>query len=183
MYLLTAPDRQYHRVNNNEFLLDHETLAKRCLGMAHVVTMPWELGFDWTEIVGKPWSVFLGAVRTYLPGLDFDADSPFDHPRALADRILGYVYKDKKMGEAFEDFLLDRSREFMATHMPDWGPCVFFADARTMKAEQSRQAATNDSDWKALYEEELASLKAKIKDVEAEAEGYNGRIHGGDQRT
>jgi regulator of replication initiation timing len=173
VYLLTAVDRKQPRINSNEFLLNHERLAKQCLGMAHVVTMPWELGYKWTELVGKEWSVFLGAVRTYRPGLDFETDTPFDHPRALPDRILGFVYGNRKSEDGFEDFLIDQSREHAATHAPDWAPCLSFADARTRRAEQSRRAATDESDWKALYEEEIESLREKIKQVEAEAEGYN----------
>src|SRR5690606_13900415 len=78
--VLTQPDQQRLGISTAPFLLAQRELANRLMGLAHVVTLPWELGYKWTELVGKQWSVYMGAVRTYMPGLDFDTDSPAQHP-------------------------------------------------------------------------------------------------------
>lgn len=172
VYLLSAPDRKQLGIGPAPYLLDHEKLARKCQGIAHVVTMPWSLGYAWTEMVGKPWSAFLGAVRTYRPGLDFDEDNPSDHPRAFAERILGFYYNGETMERAFEDFLIDKAYEHAATKRMEWGSLVFLADARTRAAALARESTTDEVEWRELFETEIKSLKEKVKELEGESEGY-----------
>ncbi|GIK17655.1 MAG: hypothetical protein BroJett003_26190 [Planctomycetota bacterium] len=168
VYLLTEPDRTKLRMPTGTFLLDAEGLAARVLGVAYVVTMPRQLGFRWTDLVGKPWSAFLGAVRTYRPGVDFDQDDPRDHPLALAEWILRYRYKGLTMDEAYAEFLVDQAHEHSASRWVNWGSCLFYVDARNRRAERGRMTAREDKQWRAVYEEEIAALKAKIDQVGAE---------------
>lgn len=168
VYLLTTPDKRRLNMRLAPFLLDHERLARRVQGLAHVVTMPRNLGYKWTELVGKPWSAYWGAVRTYRPGLDVESQLPTNHPLMLAERILAFKYKNLTMERAFEEFLVDRAFEHSAGRHVNWGPCLFYVDARRRRAELTRATATEDSEWRALYEEELASLRAKIEQLEHE---------------
>ncbi|QOJ04355.1 MAG: hypothetical protein HRU71_13030 [Planctomycetia bacterium] len=168
VYLLTTPDERQLNMHVAPFMLDHESLARRVQGLAHVVTMPWELGYKWTELVGKPWSAYWGAVRTYRPGLDFESELPTDHPLSLAEGILAFEYKGLTMERAFEEFLVDRAFEHSAGRHVNWGPCLFYVDARRRRAEMARSSATEDSEWRTLYEEEIASLGAKIEQLEHE---------------
>lgn len=152
------------------YLLDHESLARRVPGVAYVVTMPRLLGYRWTEMVGKPWSAFWGAVRTYRPGINFEQDSPADHPRALAERVLSMRYGNETMEKAFEQLLVDRAFEHTASRRVDWGTCLFLADARQVRAELARSKATDADALHELYEEEIASWKGKAKGLEHQAE-------------
>ncbi len=68
VYLLTQPDEERLGLHTAPFLLDADDLARRTFGLAHVVTLPNALGFRWTTMVGRSWSAYLGAVRTYRPG-------------------------------------------------------------------------------------------------------------------
>ncbi len=172
VYLLSVPDKNQLGINPAPYLLNHERLAHKCQGIAHVVTMPWSLGYAWTDMVGKQWSAFLGAVRTYRPGLNFDEDSPSDHPRAFAERILGFYYNGQTMERAFEDFLIDKAYEHAATKRMEWGSLIFLADARTRAAALARESTTDEGEWRELYETEIKSLKEKIKELEGESEGY-----------
>ncbi len=134
-----------------------ERLALQTQGFAHVVLMPWELGYKWTEMVGKPWSAYLGAVRTYQPGLDFELDSPDMHPRAFADRILFFRYNGLEAEEAFTSFLIDQAAAQAASKRVHWTDRCFVTDARTKQAELARLHAQEDEDWRGLYEAEIAS--------------------------
>ncbi len=169
VYLLTEPERHRLEVPRlDEFLLDHRWLARELLGLAYVVTMPWKLSFAWTERVGKLWSAFRGAVRTYRPGLDFDNDAPTHHPRILPNRVLAFRYNDALSERAFEQFLVDRAYEHSAARWVTWEPCLLYADARRRKAERARAQVKEDADWRNLYDEEIAALKAKIDQLEDE---------------
>ncbi len=57
-------------------LLDADTLAKSCAGLALVIILPAEFSWILTERFGKQLSVYEGAVRVYLPGFTEDAN-PF----------------------------------------------------------------------------------------------------------
>lgn len=174
VYVLTQPDQSRLQRKTAPFLLDHVKLARHTQGMAYVVALPWELGFKWTKKVGKTWSTFHGAVRTYMPGLNFDEDSPSAHPLALAERILWFKHGDSKsFGEAeFLEFLVEQAHQHAASKQMDWGDCLFVTEARTRRAEIARASASEDADWKAIYEEQIEALKGKNAELSREIDGY-----------
>lgn len=173
--VLTQPDKSRLGVFVSDYVLDTRELANRCCGLAHVVQLPWELGYKWTEIVGKPWSVYLGAVRTYMPGLDFDLDSPSDHPSTYAEKVVFWKQPgDDRVGEGpFTDFLVGRLFQRLTFGRADWGGLLFVPEARSKLAEVARQKVTDESEWKPLYEEEITALNATISELEKEAEEYS----------
>lgn len=173
--VLTQPDKTRFSVHVSDYLLDARELAKRCAGLAHVAELPWELGYKWTQAVGKPWSVYLGAVRTYMPGLDFDSDLPAAHPSTFAEKIVFWKQPgDNRVGEApFTDFLVGRLFQRAALGRVDWGNLVFVLEARAKQAELSRTQAVSDKDWRTLYEQEIAAQSQKIAELEKEAEEHS----------
>ena len=173
--VLTQPDRTRFDVSLSDYVLDPVELAKRTIGLAHIVQMPWELGYKWTEMVGKLWSVFLGAVRTYMPSLDLQTDPPFWHPSTFAEKIVFWKQpNDNRVGEGpFTDFLVERLHQFAATRRIEWGGTLFLSEARTRQAEVARRKASETSDWKMLYEEQIGALETKIKELEQEAGEYS----------
>jgi hypothetical protein len=170
VYVLTQPDKRRLEVETREFLLDAELLARRTFGMAYVVTMPPALSFEWTEMVGKPWSVYLGAVRTYRPNLSFEEDALFQHPRILAERVLAFAYNGLKSEEAFTQLLVDQAHRHAAQMRVDWGPLRLLEDARVLQAELARQQASDDEGRVSSLLQEVEALKAKIAGIEDERE-------------
>lgn len=166
--LLTQPDQGRLGLETEEFLLDADALARRAVGMLHVATMPNSLGYEWTEMVGKPWSAYLGAVRTYRPGLSFEHDSPISHPRILAEGVLAFQYKDLTAEEAFTEFLVDQAHKHVATMLVDWGQVRFLQDAEIRRAELARLEATDDETRAELLEAEIMALKNKLAAIEEE---------------
>lgn len=188
--LLTQPDRAKWPVPVADYLLDHHLLAQTLQGFAHVVCMPMKLGFGWTTMVGKVWSTFHGAVRTYQPHLDFASDSPFDHPRVLPDRILFWRHNGLESEAGFASFLIERVQEQAATKVVDWGNCLFLADARSRRAALARERIRNevsnatpyqndDSEWRTkiarlehAYHEQIEALSEQLREAQANAEDY-----------
>ena len=150
-------------------MLDEHRLAQDTVGLAHVAVLPHDASFAWTNRVGKVWSAFQGATRTYKPGLDFETDSPFaDHPLALAENIILTRYRGLEGEEAFVAFLADRAHQESAARQVDWGGCLFFTDAKRRQAEIVRREATEEADWQAIYQDEVTVLERKIKEIEEE---------------
>ena len=158
-----------------ETLLDCDTLARKTRGYAHVVKLPFNRSFEWTERVGKAWSVFDGAVRTYLPGLDFGRDSLSAHPIAFKDRILAFSSGEAQRPEAFQDFLVKRMWVTMPRVPFPWQPLVFVLDARVIEAEErARETLGGEAcaDCQDFYEKQAKALKEKVRSAGEEAEKW-----------
>jgi hypothetical protein len=169
VYLLTEADPKRLLGKVRQYVLDEHKLAQDTVGLAHVAVLPHDASFAWTNRVGKVWSAFQGATRTYRPGLDFETDSPFaDHPLALAENIILMRYKGLEGEEAFVAFLADRAHQESAARQVDWGGCLFFTDAKRRQVEIVRGEATEEADWQTIYQDEIAVLERKIKETEEE---------------
>lgn len=83
-------------------VLDVATLARRILGLAHVVVLTDAMTFHLTKTRGKRWSCFNNAVRIYNPGFNIGSDSPFDHPLYLPYRVKSW---SESGSESFIDYI------------------------------------------------------------------------------
>ncbi|MBI3944632.1 MAG: hypothetical protein HY321_01815 [Armatimonadetes bacterium] len=164
--MLTQPNPRVLPVIVSEYLLNDSLLARETQGFAHVVCMPHDLGYAWTNMVGQVWSAFLGAVRTYYPGLDFDSGSPFDHPRVLAERARFWSDGERVGPDAFASFLVGKLQEQASSKHVDWGGgTMFLADARARWAALTRERARRDIEQQ-THADEAASLRAQIEALE-----------------
>lgn len=76
-------------LNGKEISVDLSGLAERTVGVALVVGLPKQLTWDLTERLGRDYSVYNGALRTYRPGFSVN-DSPHSHPIARSDSIANF---------------------------------------------------------------------------------------------
>ncbi len=65
-------------------------LGRRTLGAAHVVCLSHQASLLLTEKLGKDFSVFNRAVRTYNTNMNIDTDRPIDHPIAFYESIISF---------------------------------------------------------------------------------------------
>ena len=119
---------------NSPALRVHE-LAKSLIGIAHVAHITEDASYLLTESVGKEFSVFGGAVRTYRTGFFPDADQPSSHPLALYDRITNWSMEDS----TFEDFLVKRTMETYLSSRPILSEQPSFASTRAKVAGKERE--------------------------------------------
>lgn len=172
VYLLTQPDPHRFGRPVRDYLLDAAYFARKLQGLGTVVTLPRELNAEWTDYVGKTWSAFMGAVRTYLPALTFDEDRPTNHPLALAHRIVAFERDGRHGEDAFTDFVIDQALVSSATKATSWLPCLFYADALQRDVELARSRAKDDGDWKQVYEAEVLAVKKQAEQAEGLAASY-----------
>ena len=103
IYVVTLDDNE-NSLNNAA--INANDLTKRCIGLAHVAVVPAALTYFLTDQLGKPFSVFRKAVRTYFPKFDPYTDSPYDHPLAMPIRIENW---GERGAADFVDFLVKRA--------------------------------------------------------------------------
>lgn len=85
--------------------LDTEGMARRAVGLATVVVIPSRMTFAVTDLIGREWSVFGGAVRLYHAPLDPARDLHRDHPLTLPTKITSWTYNGRRGRDQFADFL------------------------------------------------------------------------------
>lgn len=84
VYVVSLPPEQ----DDPRFaIVNPEMLARRCIGVAEVAAITAEASFQLTREIGKEFSVFHQAVRTYQPRFDPSEDSPYHHALYLPHRI------------------------------------------------------------------------------------------------
>lgn len=149
---------------------------RRTVGFVHSVIITSNAAFALSDCLGKEFSVYRQAVRTYNPGFNTDVDLPTDHPLATAERIMAWEDKD---GAGFSDFLINqvlritRPRDILEKEQPS------FQQVKQVAAHCAREAASatgrTDMELLKLAEEELKAVKKEAEDsldlaVQAEAE-------------
>lgn len=173
---LTQPDPKRVPVPVTEYVLDPAELAAEALGLAHIVQIPWDMAFEWTKLVGKAWSVFHGAVRTYMPRLDFERDTPTRHPLATVERIIFWEGTDLTGEPAFTSFLLDTMRLHAANKRFDWEDLLFITEARARREELARRDIHDIEALANSYDQEISALKQQIEDLKKEIDQYIDQI-------
>lgn len=117
---LKNPDRNHPVVvfalpeNSNDpeqTIIPVNRFLRRTVGYAHTVVITSRASFSLTNRLGKGFSVYRQAVRTYNRRFEPGRDLSTDHPFATEARIKGWpVSEEKKTSqEAFTDFLVDQT--------------------------------------------------------------------------
>ncbi|MCB1521090.1 MAG: hypothetical protein KDJ37_11025 [Hyphomicrobiaceae bacterium] len=148
---------------------------RRTLGAAHVAVLTGRAAYMLTDLVGKEFSVFNRAVRTYRPNFDTDADDPRRHPLALPHRISQWQENGVYGSEAFERFLV-RSAIMQTVSGGDLETTLPpFSEVRrvaaTVSLTKARESGATKDDLLRLYEEDNAKLRAALDEEKA--------LHGG----
>jgi len=176
VFVLSETDPAHTTVPLDRFVLDPGRLAKRAHCLAHVAVIPRDFSYRWTDIVGKPWSVFRGAVRTYWPGLDFDRDLPTNHQLAFPNTIVFYRFEGDAGEEAFERFLVARAHQYAASK-PFHAPGIpSFTDARLRAVELAREEARGGPDETAALARHVDALAVRVHELEDENATWIGDI-------
>ncbi len=147
-----------------EATVNAEQIHIRTLGAAHVVVITASASFHLTDRVGKEFSVYRGAVRTYRPGFDTSQDEPFRHPLGLPHRIAGWPEGGR---EAYEKFLIGLLLNRSASVSDAERNLPPFTEARRIAAQlklaTTRDTGLSEADLLPLAEEEIANLRDSLE--------------------
>src|ERR1019366_5682292 len=132
----------------------------RTMGSAHVTVITASASFHLSDRVGKEFSVFRGAVRTYRPGFNTSQDEPFRHPLAMPSRIIEW-HSDGR--EGYERFLIGQTllRSASAHDVERYLPP--FTEVRRVAAQlrldTAKGAGSSEADLLKLAEQEIKELR------------------------
>ncbi len=170
---LEAPHRQHPVVvfatpegseNAYETVIPVQPFIRRTVGFVHAVVIKSDAAFTLTERVGREFSVYRQAVRTYNPGFNPSSDLPTDHPVAMAPRIADW---GDDVGSTFTDFLIEqtlrvtRPRDVLEREQPS------FQHVKRIAAHRARESASaegrGDAELLRLADEELRAAKQETE--------------------
>ncbi|WP_148667201.1 hypothetical protein [Bradyrhizobium amphicarpaeae] len=178
LFVLTVPEAG---TNEEEPLLDADSLARATLGIAIVVVVPAPFTWGITDRFGKQRSVFGGAVRVYLPGFAEDA-SPYNHRLVIADHL---ATQDGPAQCARWIRTLAAYESVRRTLLGD--EVLAFAAIRSSRLKQRQQELANEgaSDVEQLKAAELriATLEKQVEEERAAQEYYASEHDRAEQRA
>ncbi len=154
-------------------LISADNVYSRTLGAAHVAVITATGAFALTNLLGKEFSAFRQAVRTYRPGFDPDQAQPYDHPLALGQRISEWHGGPG----AFQIRLIDQclratvSRLDLEEQLPPYARAKQIA--RELRRKARTEAGASDSELLELALDENEQLK---KQIEEQSDTYDGLI-------
>lgn len=141
-----------------------EQLHKRTLGAAHVAIITSSASFLLSDRVGKEFSVFRGAVRTYRPQFDLSLDEPFRHPLALSHRIAEWPDGGR---EGYERFLIRQTLIRAASGQDVERQLPPFTQVRRVAAQvaldKARNTGTSNAEFLELAQKEITELRDSLE--------------------
>ena len=151
-------------------LISSERLARDLAGAAHVVVISGQAAFHLSDQVGREFSVFNQAVRTYRPGFDPDTEAPFVHPLGLADRIRNWDGGP----DAYHRFIASKILQRTVEGTDAMKRLPSFAQAKRTAAELRRRNAqksgSSNDKLLAFAEEEIEQLKNDLVSQKQESD-------------
>lgn len=153
-------------------VLDQTSLGKQLMGIAWPATLSRDETYKLTDLVGKEWSVFGGAVRTYKPGLDLENDDPRRHPLLMPDRIETWQRGGKIGEEAVRLFLVEQCVRDLCDNRHPLSEGMSF-DEIARRDIESRRIAAESAELLPLAEEEIAALRREIAELTGTLEAMN----------
>jgi hypothetical protein len=140
--------------------VDVHQIHMRTLGVAHVAVITGPASFYLSDRVGKEFSVFRGAVRTYRSGFNIAQDEPFRHPLSLPNRILEWPGGGR---ESYANFLIGQTLLRSASEHDVERQLPPFTAVRRVAAQLRLDAAkgvcSSDAELLQLAENEIRELR------------------------
>ncbi len=149
-----------------------DLLHMRTLGAAHVAVITGAASFHLSDQIGKEFSVFRGAVRTYRSGFDIAQDEPFRHPLGLPQRIVEWPDGGR---EGYERFLVKQTLLRSAAGHDVERRLPPFTEVRKIAAqlrlEAARETGSSEKELLALAEQEINELRESSEKDRATYQG------------
>ena len=158
--------------NPDETVASAIEVARRTVGAAHVAVITGPASFQLSDHVGKEFSVYRQAVRTYRPGFDPGKDEPFSHPLGLPGRITEWPGGGTT---AYERLLISQALTRSISGQEIERRLPPFMEVRRIATELRRDTAkkegSTETDLLELAELEIRELKDSLETAKKEYDG------------
>lgn len=164
--------------DSSQTAINAGTLLQKLGGAAHVFILTGPASFLLSDKVGREFSTFRQAVRTYRPGFKRWLDEPSRHPLALPQRIAEWQDEGP---QAFECWLVNQVLAGTVRVHDREQRLPSFNAIRQVAAEEERKriklAGGSDAELVKLFEQDNIELR---KAIEEQKEQYDGLLSNAD---
>ena len=149
----------------NETSIPVDLFIRRTVGYVHTAIITSVASFALMDRLGREFSVYRGAVRTYNPRFDPDSDHPTDHPVASAARIQEWQYTEES---PFIEFLvrqtlrLTRPRRDLERELPSFQTIERIAAKKSR--DNAKKAGQSDAELLELSQDEALAAQKDVKE-------------------
>ena len=153
------------------YLVNADYLAKAVKGLAIVVQLTFTGAFLLSDEIGKSWSTYDGACRTYYPKIDFENGIPIHHPSNKKDAIWYWAFENERGPKAYTAFLISIAYQAASRSRIDWTGLYFVPDARILAAEIEMAHALHEAnapERERAMQNHIAALQKKLQSAEDE---------------
>lgn len=166
--LLTACNSIEDSIHNG-YMMDAEKMANDLRGAAHVYQIMSHEANDYlNDTIGKHWSAFNGAVRTYYPGLSFESSEPYQHPLVTQQTIRIRNTNSNSLDNACMEDVIKHIKNYIVRHRVSWEENnILFYTAVYRQLLQEQQSA-NDKTQDDLIE----YYKMLVEEMQEECEEH-----------
>ena len=143
------------------YMMDADQMADDLTGVAHVFQISLDANDYLTDCIGKQWSAFNGAVRTYYPGVSFDGSDYYQHPLLTQQsiRLRGMISDDDP--ELCMHEIEEYVQRYVLAQRVAWEERGFdFYLAAHQQLLQEQRASSKQS-----QEEQISSLEEQLEQL------------------
>lgn len=173
--ILLTPCYRAEDAVRDGFMIDPAQFAKDLFGVAHVFRCSEEMVESLTERVGRQWSAFNGAVRTYYPDLTLAESDPFRHPLLTQQRIRLWNISEESAPDACMRSIEEHIQNYSLGKRIPWEEkgIGFYLTAQQNRLQEQRAASFQSKEnLIASYEEQLEQLRCQSQENISLADSY-----------
>ena len=172
--VLLTPCNSLQEGTYGSFMLEADLMAQNLFGFAHIYKITKEANAMLDELVGRQWSAFNGAVRTYYPGLSFLESDMYQHPLLTRQAIAIRNIKDDDGIDGCMYAVKEYIQKFVKRRIQwDKRNIQFYLAARQNKLIEARQESAQSTEKLIeLYEAQLKQEQEKSDEYAALADSY-----------
>ena len=171
--LLLTPCNNPNVAPYNGYMLNDIEMAKILYGWAHVFSITPEMTECLIAKVGRQWSAYDGAVRTYYPGLDFEKDDCYDHP-LVTQRIINLKNFEAENENGCTMEIVQHIDRKAVVRKILWRKheIEFFSTEYQKYLQRQRATGIKSNELLASYKEQVEQLESQRDEYAALAESY-----------
>lgn len=159
----------------NGHMMDADKMADDLTGVAHVFQISLDANDYLTDCIGRQWSAFNGAVRTYYPGVSFDGSDYYQHPLLTQQsiRLRGVFPSDDPQlcMHEIEEYV----QRYVLAQRVAWeerGFDFYLAAHQQLLQEQRASSEQSQDELISSFEEQLEQLKKQNDETMSLADSY-----------
>lgn len=173
--ILLTPCYRIEDAEYKEYIMNASKMAQDLQGVAHIFLINQEANEYLTKCIGKEWSAYNGAIRTYYPKLSFKESDYYQHPLLIQQRINIRKCVEKDASLLYMHEIEEYVQRYTLAQNISWENYgIYFYLTAHQNILRVQREASNQSRQQLInsYEEQLDQLQKQCDENMSLADSY-----------